>query len=595
MPYRRSDPHQASADQYGGVSWQQKIIVTSEGDLLNPKRIVVLAVLLLSVAPLLHADALDDLARDFWGWRTSEQPVSTDDIPRVERPPDWVPQWAPAAVAAYQKQLEEFEGRWKKMDASTWPVARQVDYRLMGSALARVRWELDINKSWRRDPAFYVDQTAGAYFHMLLPPPPFDAARSRQIVAILASIPATVDYAKQNLSEPAAPFAHLAINDLENIRSRMLKSVGALKPLLDSGASRNIDTNAERAVAALEAYRDWLTEKLPSMAKESAVGRDGYIFFLKNVALLPYTPEQLQAMGRQEWARSVASQTYEEHHNLGVPELVIFKNEAEQIARGQKDELAVRRFLEEKDILTVPAWVEHYTFKPMPPYMAPLEGAGEADDFTGPSRLNEDCTRYIDPPSPKLGYFALATAKDPRPDMVHEGVPGHYFQLALSWKHPDPIRRHYYDSGANEGLGFYAEEMMMTAGLFDDSPRTREIIWNFMRLRALRVEVDVRLALGEFTLDQGAAYLEKTVPMDPRTAHAEVALFASTPGQAISYEIGKLQIYKFLADARSQKGAAFSLRTFHDYLWLNGNVPIALQCWEYLGAKDELDAVDRLH
>jgi hypothetical protein len=55
----------------------------------------------------------------------------------------------------------------------------------------------------------------------------------------------------------------------------------------------------------------------------------------------------------------------------------------------------------------------------------------------------------------------------------------------------NPIRRHCYDSVANEGIGFYAEEMMLQAGLFDDNPHTREIIYNFMRLRALRVEVDV--------------------------------------------------------------------------------------------------------
>ena len=85
---------------------------------------------------------------------------------------------------------------------------------------------------------------------------------------------------------------------------------------------------------------------------------------------------------------------------------------------------------------------------------------------------------------------------DPRPITVHEGIPGHYFQLCLSWKHEDPTRRHYYDSGANEGIGFYAEEMILQAGLFDDSPHTREIIYNFVRLRALRVEVDVKLSLG---------------------------------------------------------------------------------------------------
>jgi uncharacterized protein (DUF885 family) len=130
--------------------------------------------------------------------------------------------------------------------------------------------------------------------------------------------------------------------------------------------------------------------------------------------------------------------------------------------------------------------------------------------------------------------------------------------------------------------------------LFDDSPHTREIIWNFMRLRALRVEVDVKLALGEFSMDQAADYLKATVPMDSDTAHAEAAMFASTPGQAISYEIGKLLIYDFLASAQRQKGEAFSLRAFHDLLWQNGNVPITLQRWEYLGLKDQVEAVDRL-
>ena len=561
---------------------------------MNLHRGLVCFVLVLSLAPCSRADSLDDLARDFWTWRAAEQPVSADDIPRLERPANWVPDWSPEGVEHYQKQLEEFEARWKKLDAASWPVPRQVDYRLMGSALARVRWELDVNRSWQRNPTFYVDQSVGAYFHLLLPPPPFDAARTAQIVSTLAAIPAIVDDAKKNLTRPAAPFANLALDSLNDIRPRMLKSVSELKPLLDANAARDLDVNAEKAVAALEAYRDWLSRKLPAMTRESAVGREAYIFFLKNVALLPFTPDELQAMGRQEWARSVSSQTYEEHHNLGTAELRIFKDQAEQISRGAADELAIRRYLEQKNLLTVPAWVQHYRYAPMPSYLAPLDGVGEADDFTGPSRLKENCTRYIVPPGPALGYFALATAKDPRPDMVHEGVPGHYLQLALSWAHPDPIRRHYYDSGANEGLGFYAEEMMLHAGLFDDSPRTREILWNFMRLRALRVEVDVKLALGEFTIDQGAAYLAKTVPMDSKTAHAEASSFASAPGQAISYQIGKLQIYKFLADAHSQKGKEFSLRAFHDFLWLNGNVPIALQSWEYLGTKDDLEAVDRL-
>ena len=288
------------------------------------KKSLVVLICFIPTAPKACADALDDLAHDFWTWRATEQPISTDDIPRLERPANWIPDWSPKAVANYRRQLEEFESRWKKLDASSWPVPRRVDYRLIGSALARVRWELDRTRNWQRNPLFYVDQTAGAYFHFLLPPPPFDQNRTRQIVATLASVPQTIEDAKQNLTEPVRPFAALAIDALQDIRPRVLKSVAALKPLLDRAASENLDSLTEKALTALESYRDWLTQRLPSMATEAAVGRENYIFFLKNVALLPYAPESLLEIGREEWARSVAFQTYEEHRNLGQPQLRIF-------------------------------------------------------------------------------------------------------------------------------------------------------------------------------------------------------------------------------------------------------------------------------
>jgi uncharacterized protein (DUF885 family) len=105
-----------------------------------------------------------------------------------------------------------------------------------------------------------------------------------------------------------------------------------------------------------------------------------------------------------------------------------------------------------------------------------------------------------------------------------------------------------------------------------------------MRLRALRVEVDVKLATGTFTIDEAADYLTRTVPMDARTAGEEAALFASTPGPALTYQIGKLQALRFLAEARRTQGDAFDLRAFHDFVWKNGNVPIALQQAEYLSS-----------
>ena len=528
------------------------------------------------------ADALDDLAGDFWAWRAVAQPLTGDDIPRIDRPADWAPEWSPASIAQRRKSLGAFQDRWKKLDAPSWPVARQVDYKLIGSALARARWELDVTRGWQRNPSFYVDQTLGAIFDRLLEPPPFDRARSEEIVRRMAAIPRLVEDAKVNLTEPAPPFARLAIEALKDARPRLATVARELKPLLASESASRLDSETEAAVAALESFRAWIEQRVASMPAGTAVGRDNYVFFLKEAALMPFTPEQLLEMGRQEWERSVAFETYEQSRNAGTPQLPLFPNMAAQMAREEKEELAVRSFMVRKGILSVPSWVKHYTNLPLPGYLAPLEGLGVTDDLTSPTRLSKDGVSYIRPPVPTLGYFGLSTARDPRPILVHEGVPGHYFQKVISWANEDPIRRQYYDSGANEGIGFYAEEMMLQAGFFDDSPRTREIIYNFMRLRALRVEVDVKLALGEFTIDQAADYLAKTVPMDRGTALWDAALYASGPGLAISYQIGKQQILGFLAEARRAEGDRFSLRAFHDFVWRNGNVPIALQEWEYM-------------
>jgi uncharacterized protein (DUF885 family) len=528
-------------------------------------------------------ESLDKLASDFWAWRAKYAPFTGDDVNRIERP-GGTRDWSRASIDKQRNDLAEFEARWKKLDPTQWAIPQQVDYRLTGSALARVRWELDINPRWKRDPNFYIAQTLTAVAEALTVPGPYDAARSREILTRIENIPSILQQGVENLDKPPAAFAFIAIQALENIRLRLHQMAAALAKSTTL-KEEELNRATDRAADALEKFRQELRQKLPLLPNETALGRDAYVHFLKHVALMPYSPEDLLAMGKQEWNRAVAFEAFEKNRNKGVPALKIASGIDSWTEDAAQKELQIRKFLEARGILTVPAWVQHYTLRAMPEYLRALQGLGEMDDFTSPSRLKENCIRYVTQPSGKLGYFWQATAEDPRPITVHEGIPGHYFQLCLSWKHEDPIRRHYYDSGANEGIGFYAEEMMLQAGLFDDSPHTREIIYNFMRLRALRVEVDVKLALGEFTLEQAAKYLQEKVPMDEETARQEAIAFATGPGQAITYQIGKLQITKFLAEARMQQGEKFNLRAFHDFVWKNGNVPIALQQWEYLDGR----------
>ena len=454
----------------------------------------------------------EKLAADFWAWRARTGQYTSDEVTRIERPAGVMRDWSAASVEKQRRNLTVFEERWKKLGDKEAPVWQQVDHRLLGSGLARVRWELDVLDRCRRDPNFYIEQTLTPVGEALTIPGPYDEEQSREILARLNNIPAILDQAKQNLSSPPAPYAQMAIESLAGIRSKLETMASTLASYTTVPAA-TLHVSEEAAATSLERYRAWLEKILPSLPGQAAIGREKYVWFLRNVALMPYEPEELVSWAEQEWRRAVAFEGLEQDRNRSVPPLGMAATTEEFVERNQKAELAVREFLENGGIRTVPSWLQHFTLRPMPPYLAALGDFVEMDDFTSPSRLDQNGIRYVTPPSPTAGYFWVADAKDPRIQIVHEGTVGHYGQLCASWRNSDPIRRHYYDSGANEDLGFYAEEMMLQSGLYDDSPHTREIVYNQMRLRALRVITDVKLALGTFTPKEAVDFMQRNVPM----------------------------------------------------------------------------------
>ena len=268
-----------------------------------------------------QTESLDKLAGDFWTWRARYAPFNGDDVPRMERP-GGMRDWSRANIDNHRSELAEFESRWKKIDINGWPVPKQVDYSLIGSALSRVRWELDINPRWKRDPNFYIEQTLTALVEALTVPAPYDESRSREILTRIENIPSILRQGAENLDNPPAPFATVSVQNLDGIRERLRKMATAL---VRSTTLKQQELNGaiERAADALEKFRGQLQEKLPTLPQQTALGRDAYVFFLRNVALMSFTPEELLAMGGQEWNRAVASEVYEKNRNKNVSPLKI--------------------------------------------------------------------------------------------------------------------------------------------------------------------------------------------------------------------------------------------------------------------------------
>ncbi len=537
---------------------------------------------------------LQNLATDLFAWRSRQQPVSRTEFTRVERPSDWLPAWSKENLAVYRARYQDYAEKLQALDTANFNRADEIDALLLSSAIKRVGWELDVLAAPFRNPVFYVQQTLGSVFELLVLSAPWTEERLDQLLRRLNHFPVTIEQAKVNLNRAAQPFALVAIEQLLTVEEQLQAMQTALLAETPAEQEQNLSAAVTTAADAMADYRLWLQKNLGRMDEGFAIGPDAYQWFLSNVALLPYSASELLAQGEWSWNRAVSFDAVQQNRNLDSPELPLFGSASEQIAVADRNEQEIRAFLKNQQLLTIPYWLQRYRYQPMPGWLAPLAYLGVASDLTSASRLDQDAIRFIDEPSETLPWLEVLAARDPRPAIIHDGVPGHYLQRALSWANPNPVRRQYFSSSANEGIAFYMEEMLLQAGLFDFSPRTREIIYRRMRLRALLVEVDIRMAIGDLTIADAAEYLSAKVPMDKMSAVDTAAEVAMNPGHSSGFLVGKLQVEKFLADMRDVAPERFSMQAFHDSLLLNGNVPIALQRWESLGLDDEIQRLKSL-
>ncbi|MET1020271.1 MAG: DUF885 family protein, partial [Microterricola sp.] len=95
-----------------------------------------------------------------------------------------------------------------------------------------------------------------------------------------------------------------------------------------------------------------------------------------------------------------------------------------------------------------------------------------------------------------------------------------------------------------------------------------------------------------FSHADAVRFFVERVPMDLATATEETAMYVATPGLAMSYNVGKHEVLRLVADAAVAGGDAFDLRRLHDFLWENGNVPMSLLRWELLGDRSDVDVLD---
>jgi uncharacterized protein (DUF885 family) len=158
---------------------------------------------------------------------------------------------------------------------------------------------------------------------------------------------------------------------------------------------------------------------------------------------------------------------------------------------------------------------------------------------------------------------------------LHESVPGHHLQIALSYELDDlpAFRRWSYISAFGEGWGLYSEWLGLEAGFYSD-PYSNFGRLTYAMWRAARLVVDTGIHAKGWTRQQAIDYLASHTALSIHECTTEVDRYISWPGQALSYKIGELKIRELRRRAETALGAKFDVRRFHDTVLGNGAVPM---------------------
>jgi uncharacterized protein (DUF885 family) len=158
---------------------------------------------------------------------------------------------------------------------------------------------------------------------------------------------------------------------------------------------------------------------------------------------------------------------------------------------------------------------------------------------------------------------------------LHEGNPGHHFQIALQMEQENlpRFRRYGRYTSYIEGWGLYAESLGGELGLYTDPyqyfGRLEGELW-----RAIRLVVDTGLHAKGWTREQVLDYMNANSSAAEARRVSEAERYMAIPGQATAYKVGQIKISELRARAEKELGSKFDIRKFHTALLADGALPL---------------------
>jgi hypothetical protein len=162
--------------------------------------------------------------------------------------------------------------------------------------------------------------------------------------------------------------------------------------------------------------------------------------------------------------------------------------------------------------------------------------------------------------------------------VAHEAFPGHHQQMATAQALSSQVRRHLWTPVMVEGWALYAETLMEEEGFFP-SPEARLFHLVNLLWRARRIVVDIGLHTRGLVPSEAVDQLLESMPMERRSAEAEIRRYCAMPTYQLAYAVGRREILSLRDAYRARSGASYSPRDFHTELLSYGGLPVSLARW----------------
>ena len=307
---------------------------------------------------------------------------------------------------------------------------------------------------------------------------------------------------------------------------------------------------------------------------------------LRSSTTTDYTPEQVHEIGLSEVVR-IEGEMHAILDSQQIPDgdiatrvRVVMEDPTQQFANtdeGREEMIAYLESFDEKVMARVADFF--ITIPPQPleivrvPVHAQDSSAGgyyssPALDGSRPGRFYINQKNTADNPR-----WTLPTL------MIHEGSPGHHFQLSASQLIEDvPLLRKLSPFNAfTEGWALYSERIAKTdMGLYDDDPLGDLGRLQAEMFRAVRLVVDTGIHAKRWSREEAIEYMLAKTGMTEDEVTREIERYSVWPGQATGYKTGQLAILELRETAEEALGESFDIRQFHELLLMNGAMPLAL-------------------